>query len=243
MDKDTLVKLFAGAILTTLVAVIMTELRQHVETKWLIFYIYMIFAFFASGMGLLAYLRSEKALDKNDDKLASFSSELDKVKDSLSFLSDAVLNDSRLTWILSDQQVMILEKQKQTCNEIWVITEKPEEDSEGSSWAQAIKDNISDGIEYKYLCPNIKGISSALNGLKVLFKDAPELFYSFTISEEEYDRLPHRHMVVYDPDNDDGEVDALYEIEAPERGWWLRLKKEERNSLIDTLKPYMRCNE
>lgn len=222
-----------------LVGLGVSQLHKYVEPKWLMFSTYLIFSFFASGLGLVAYFRSEERLKNFENLHEEFVDRLDAVESSLNFVRDAVENRTKLSWILSTTQILVLEREKELSEHIWVVTDEPEDDTGDSPWVSVIQDNIGDGIMYTYICPDKTGVATAINGLKDVFRDALAQCRVATLPSEEYYRLPYRHIVIYDPNNEAGEMDALCEIDAEQKGWWLRISSAKRNIVIDTVRKFV----
>lgn len=238
MDKDKLITLGAGAVLTTLVTLVITEVRTVVEPKWLMFSVYLLFSLFASSMGLIAYFRAETNLKESEQLHKTATERLEAVEGSLKYVRNAVENRTELSWILSTEQMLVLEREKENSKDIWIVTDDLADDTGDSPWVAVIQNNIADGIAYIYICPEALGVSSAINGLKNVFRGALGQCRFAKIPAAELDQLPYRHIVVYDPGNEAGEMDALCEIDAEQKGWWLRISAAKRNVVIDSVRTY-----
>ncbi|HEV8241528.1 MAG TPA: hypothetical protein VGS57_19355, partial [Thermoanaerobaculia bacterium] len=105
-------------------------------------------------------------------------------------------------------------------------------DTGTSPWVPVIRDNLNSGIKYTYVCLQHGGVQGAINDLRGVFRDFESLCQIVILDQIEFERYPYRHIVIYDPCNQGGEMDCYAEINAPERGFWLKLKREERNSVI-----------
>jgi hypothetical protein len=238
MNKDKVITLAAGAILTTFVGLGISQIRAFVEPKWLMFSVYLVFSFFAVALGLIAYFRSEERLNESLGLHLNSVDRLDAVENSLNFVRNLIENRTKLSWILSTEQMLVLEREKEASKHIWIVTDCPESDTGDSLWVPVIQNNIADGITYTYICPNKTGVATAINGLKDVFRNMLGQCNVTRLPVEEFDRLPYRHIVIYDPDNEAGEMDILCEIDAEETGWWSRISRQKRNYVIDIIRHY-----
>ncbi len=226
MTREDIIKLIPTALLTTLVTVAFAYVRTFFETKWVIFSIFFITANFAIYAGLIAYYKTESKHQETLDLLKA-------VREDLEGFKLAIKSQLKFTWIISSEQLQIVEKSKNKCTVIWILTEDPSDDTGTSPWVPVIQENLSNGIKYTYLCLNHKGIRGAINALKDVFRDFPESCNIVLVDQDEFEHFPYQHIVIYDPNNQSGEMDCYAEIKAPEKGCWLQLTKDERNYVIN----------
>lgn len=229
LAKEDLVKAGAGALLSTIVTVLFAQARIYFEAKWILLSLFFLTANFAIYAGLVAYRRTEA---KHQDALDTIKTSNETLKS----LELAIKSHIRFTWILSSEQLMLIEREKTpNCKSIWILTGDPSDDTGTSPWVQIIRNNLADGIKYTYVCLEKTGILGGINGLKETFRNHHDLCDVIIIDRDEYERFPYSHIVVYDPNNDGGEMDCYGEINAPEKGCWLRLTTTERDFVIDRL--------
>jgi hypothetical protein len=175
-------------------------------------------------------------------KLSNFLStelaaKIDSLQKKISLLEQTVANSGAFDWILSRDQLMTIEQEKtSSCNEIWIVTPDLSTDTGDCPWANTVKENASQGITYRYICARTNGAEAAAAQLGDTFRLYPNRCFVAMITQDEYERFPNHHIVVYDPRNNNGMAESFAELETSKKGYWIRLTSARRNQVIDKAK-------
>ena len=229
MSTEEIVKTVAGTIVLSSVAFSFALIRKWVEFSDLLASLFFLLSL---TLILMMYFKIKS--------LSILGLSMGNTIERAEFILKVVSTD-KISWLLTEDQLIALEKGKRRCRTIWVVCRDPTEDTGDTAWAQVLKDNINDGIQYVYVAPKSKALNGAITGLKSVFRGNLELCKIVELEVEEYERLPYEHFVLYDPHNLYDEFDSLAEIDVEEKGWWMRVSRNKRNMMIGRLAPYIRA--
>ena len=183
-------------------------------------------------LGYVSFYRSERNQKKLNDNIKK----LDNLRKSL----QNIARHEKLSWLLNEDQLLLIEQSKKNCKEIWIVSPDPSDDTGKSPWVAVIQDNISNGMMYYYIAPNTDFFDGAIKGLKTVFRDNLEKCNVLKLDNKEYHSLPHAHLVVYDPHNHHDESECFAEIDIEEKGWWICLPKNKHNFVVGKLLPLVK---
>lgn len=228
MDKSSLLKIFAGAIIVAVGALLLNLFKDYLGVAEMLLSALVALSFFAIYFGFLAYNRMEKKLDEYKNVMGEF-------EKAVSIIKQRFDHTDRLSWVIHEDSLLELERNKKRSGNIWVINPDPSDDTGKSEWVPVIQNNVKDGSIYTYISPNRFTLSGAIKGLKTVFRNQLDKCKIVRIPEEEFRKLPFEHLVVYDPDNQSDEIDCFAELIGEERGWWFRIPISKRNEVIGIL--------
>jgi hypothetical protein len=231
MNKEDFVKTGIGVIITTILALAFSELSKNISKQFIFLSLFIVFSIFTSTLGLIAYFKAEKQLLK----IKKCVGELQLARK----VYDQESVHKKLKWLIHDNELLNIEKDKKKSKEIWIVSPDPTDDTGNSPWVQVIKQNITDGITYIYVTPDKPSLNGAIKGLKSVFRGRLNQCKILKLNHEEYKKLPFSHLVIYDPNNTHDEFDCLAELEVEESGWWIRISVRKLNELIGIIDPYI----
>jgi len=186
----------------------------------------------AIALGFIAFYRTEKNQKIINENIRV----LEEIKTSYEHL----ISHGKLDWLINDEQLLKIEELKEKSKEIWIVSPNPSDDTGSSKWAEVIRKNIDDGISYFYISPKTVALEGAIKGLKTVFRKNLSMCNIVKLTPTEYEKLPHQHLVIYDPDNNHGESDCFAEIDIEEKGWWIKIPENRRNIIMGKLFPMVK---
>jgi hypothetical protein len=218
--------------LATVVIFFVSGKASEFEVLDLILVVTSLISISAIVLGFMAFYKTEKnqyLINENIQKLS-------EVKISY----ENLVTHEKIEWLLNDAQLLIVEQQKKSCKEIWIVSPDPTDDTGDSPWTKVIQQNIKDGINYYYISPKSPSLDGAIKGLKTVFRNNLDKCMVVKLTLKEYEQLPHEHLVIYDPHNDHGESDSFAEIDTEEKGWWVKLPVSRQNIIVGKLLPLIK---
>jgi hypothetical protein len=163
-----------------------------------------------------------------------FTARMDILQDQIRLLEHAVAHSSGYDWILTRDQIMKIESEKKSnCGVIWILTPDLTTDTGECLWADTVRLNASAGIYYHYICVRTPGAEEAAAQLLETFYSYQNRCFVCMITQEEYERFPYAHIVVYDPNNSNESVESFAELEISQKGYWIKLTSERENQVIE----------
>jgi len=183
-------------------------------------------------LGYLAFYRTEKNLHKINENIK----DLKKIKKSY----ENLIKHEKIEWLFNEKQLLTIETSKKGSKEIWIVSPDPSDDTGDSPWTKVIKQNIKDGINYYYISPKSDSLEGAIKGLKSVFRDNLEMCKIVKLEPSDFERLPHEHLVIYDPHNDYNESDSFAEVDTVEKGWWIKVPLNRQNVIVGKLLPLIK---
>ena len=183
-------------------------------------------------LGYLAFYRTEK----NQKQINENIKDLKAIKESY----ENLFTHEKIEWLLNDNQLLTIESLKKNSKEIWIVSPDPSDDTGDSPWTKVIKKNVKDGIIYYYISPKSDSLEGAIKGLKSVFRDNLEMCRIVKLEPFDFERLPHEHLVIYDPHNDHNESDSFAEVDVEEKGWWVKLPLNRQNIIVGKLLPLIK---
>lgn len=218
--------------LATVVTFFVSGKVSEFETRDVILVVTSFISISAIILGFMAFYRAEKnqsLINENIEKLSDIKESYEKL-----------VTHQKIEWLLNDDQLLTVEQLKRCCKEIWIVSPDPADDTGDSPWTAVIKQNIQDGISYYYISPKSPSLDGAIKGLKTIFRDNLDQCMIVKLKPSDYEKLPHEHLVIYDPHNDHGESDSFAEIDTEEKGWWVKLPVSRQNIIVGKLLPLIK---
>jgi hypothetical protein len=228
MDNSAWGKVIAGALIALLGSLLVAKLREWFGTDIMLLSVFIPICAFGMFFGYLAHNKMEGILGHHN-------SMIEKFEGLISYAKSRLNHNEKLHWIVPEEHLLEVEKNKQKSKNIWIINPDPSDDTGHSQWVPVIQNNIKDGSIYTYISPKRDTLGGAIKGLKSVFRNNLGQCKIVEFSEDEFKRLPFEHLVVYDPDNHSDETECFAEILGEERGYWFKVPLNKRNEIIGTL--------
>jgi hypothetical protein len=128
-------------------------------------------------------------------------------------------------WLFPHAEMTEMEKSVQ--GKVWLVSPDLDNDTGDGPLVDSVrltlKSNAERGIEYTYIVPDTIDIKARLKDLYRTFDGYDELLKIVTVPADRFTLLADTHVLLFNPDEDDGPTEGYMELPLAQRGWWVQM--------------------